>query len=127
MSQDNQDLPAINAPLWMIHLGNKLPRAYNDAILQTIQNTAGGVANDLPTVMKRLATEEANGVAVVDGYSWAVSTSDTQETVKTVLEPLAARQLVSYFSYNSKNNLSLPELDNVHRIAKDNNLVTPYS
>ena len=134
LSQDNQDMPAINAPLWMIHLGNKLPRAYNDAVLQTIQNTNGGVANDIATVMKRLATEEANGVSVIDGYSWAVSPSNGEKTTldntlpdKASIEPIAARQIVSHLSKKGKDKLSLAELDNIHQIAKENALVTPYS
>lgn len=126
LSQDSQTIPTMDAPLWMIHLGNKLPRAYNDAILQTIQNTNGGIAQDAAIVMKRLATEEATGVAVVDGYSWAVSTLDAEITAQTGIEPLMARQLVSYLGKN-ENNLSLAQLDNIHQIAKDNAIVTPYS
>ena len=126
LSQDDREIPAINAPLWMIHLGDKLPRAYNDAILQAIQNTNGGVAKDAATVMKRLATEAASGVSVVDGYSWAISTADIKDK-ETGLEPLAARQLVSYLSKANKPNLSLADLDKIHRIAQENKIVTPYS
>jgi putative PEP-CTERM system integral membrane protein len=127
LSQDHQNLPGINAPLWMIHLGDKLPRAYNDTVLEAIQNTHGGVANDLTTVIKRLATEAANGVLIVDGYSWAISPSDTAKMTQTGIEPLAARQLVSHLSQKGKDKLSLAELDHIHQIAKENPLVTPYS
>ncbi|MGK7892240.1 MAG: TIGR02921 family PEP-CTERM protein, partial [Xenococcus sp. (in: cyanobacteria)] len=128
LSNDNQNAITIKAPLWMIHLGEKLPRAYNDAILQAIQNSNGGVANDIPTVIRRLATEEANGSSVVDGYSWLVEKSNS----KTILtsnnpEPIAARQLVFNLSQQDKNQLSLAKLDSIHQIAKNYSIVTPYS
>lgn len=128
LSSDDQDAIAIKSPLWMIHLGGKLPRAYNDAILQTIQNTNGGVANDIPKVIRRLATEEANSSSVVDGYSWLVEKSNSEANLTgNNLEPIAARQLVSNLSRENKNQLSLAKLDSIHQIAKDYAIVTPYS
>ena len=130
LAQDKQQLPQIKAPLWMVHLGGKLPRAYDDATLQTIQNSSGGVAQDISTVIKRLATEEANGASVVDGYSWTVKKSDS-DTISAVsntgFEPIAARQLVYSLAQKGKNQLSLAELDEIHQIAKNNGIVTPYS
>ncbi|MDJ0897787.1 MAG: TIGR02921 family PEP-CTERM protein [Xenococcus sp. MO_188.B8] len=128
LSDDNQDIPEIKSPLWMIHLGGKLPRAYDDATLQTIQNSNGGVANDMPTVMKRLATEEVNDSSVVDGYSWLVEKSNLEIILTSNnIEPLAARQLVYNLSHQDKNQLSLTKLDSIHQIAKDYGIVTPYS
>ena len=125
--KDKRELPATNAPLWMVHLGGKLPRAYADATLQAIQNNNGGVAMDIATVMQHLATEEAKGASVVDGYIWTVNKSDTVSSIKTGLEPIAARQLVSKLAQKGKDKLSIAELDAIHQIAKTNNIVTPYS
>ena len=131
LSQDKLELPEIKAPLWMIHLGGKLPRAYNDATLEAIQNNNGGVATDIPTVIKRLATEEANSTAVVDGYSWTMAKSDPNakldQTLNQGLDAIAARQLVYNLAQKSKNQLSLPELDTIHQVAKQHGIVTPYS
>ncbi len=129
LAQDQQTLPNINAPLWLIHLGDQLPKAYDDKTLQVLQNSQGGVAQDIATVMQRLGTESANGMAVVDGYSWAVSANTTTTTTTTVtsLESLAARQLVSYLSKKKQNTLETEQLDQIHQIAKDNTIVTPYS
>ncbi len=128
LSSDNQDLPEIRSPLWMIHLGGKLPRAYDDATLQGIQNSNGGVASNIPTVIRRLATEEANGSSVVDSYSWFVEQSNSQTSLTSnSIEPLAARQLVYNLSQHDKNELSLTKLDAIHQIAKDYGIVTPYS
>ena len=127
LSDDKQDIPEINSPLWMIHLGGKLPRAYDDATLQAIQNSNGGVANNLSSVMKRLATEEANNSSVVDGYSWVAEKLNSEVDTKNTIEPVAARQLVDHLSKKSKNQLSLEELDAIHQVAKNYAIVTPYS
>jgi hypothetical protein len=76
LASERSKLPAITSPLWMVHLGGQLPRAYKDATLQAIQNSNGGVATDLPTVIKRLTTEQAEVKSVVDGYSWTSAKSD---------------------------------------------------
>ncbi|MGL5942349.1 MAG: TIGR02921 family PEP-CTERM protein [Waterburya sp.] len=127
LAQDKQTFPNINAPLWLIHLGNQLPKAYDDETLQALQNSQGGVAQDIATVMQRLGTESAKGMAVVDGYSWAVSANNTATTTATGIEPLAASQVVSYLSKKEQNPLDTAQLDQIHQIAIDNNLVTPYS
>ncbi|MEM9510060.1 MAG: TIGR02921 family PEP-CTERM protein [Cyanobacteria bacterium P01_E01_bin.35] len=130
LSEDKAEIPPIKAPLWMIHLGGKLPRAYNDGTLNAIQNSSGGVATDVATVMKRLATETVSVGSVVDGYSWAVTKSDSKASFSTSvkgLEPIAARQLVFALARTSKNQPSLAELDAIHQVAKNNDVVTSYS
>jgi len=126
LSKDKPEIPEINSPLWMVHLGEKLPRAYEDRTLEIIQNSNGGVAQNVATVMKRLATEEVDGATVVDGYKWTVNTSESAKT-DNGLEPLAARQLVSKLAQKGKNNLSLADLDAIHKVAKNHDIVTPYS
>ncbi len=127
LSKDKQELPEMTAPLWMVHLGGELPRAYADATLEAIQNSNGGVAKDIETVLKRLATEEAINASVVDGYSWTVSKSDSATISDNGLEPIAARQLVSQLAQKGKDKLSLRELDTIHQVAKNYDIVTPYS
>lgn len=127
LAKDKQELPAMKAPLWMVHLGGALPRAYADATLEAIQNNNGGVATDIATVIKRLATETANNAAVIDGYNWTVTKSAGSPTLDQGLEPIAARQLVAKLAQKGKNQLSLAELDNIHQVAKNHDIVTPYS
>ena len=126
LSNDKPQLPEINSPLWMVHLGGKLPRAYNDTILQAIQNSNGGVAQNVSTIIERLATEEAHDSLVVDGYSWKVTKSDS-ETTSNNLEAIAARRLVANLAQKTENKLSIEELDAIHQIAKNYDIVTPYS
>ncbi len=135
LAKDGQELPDMQSPLWLVHLGGQLPRAYADATLEAIQNSNGGVAKDLATVIKRLATEATQTAAVVDGYSWTVSELPTKSDSGIIseaksdrgLKAIAARQLVSYLAQKGKNQLSLQELDAIHRVAKSHDVVTPYS
>ena len=127
LSQDKLELPEIDSPLWMVHLGGTFPRAYNDATLQTIQNSNGGIATNISTVIKRLGTEEASSASIVDGYSWTVTKSNSDTNLENRLKPIAARQLVYSLGQKGKNKLSLAELDIIHQVAKDNDIVTPYS
>ena len=126
LSQDKPELPPIDAPLWMVHLGGKLPRAYNDRVLQAIQNSQGGVAQNMTSAIERMATE-ANGVLAIDGYSWTVAESNVKTTSNKGLEPLAARQLALHLSDKGREPLTLPELDAIHQIANNHSIVTPYS
>jgi putative PEP-CTERM system integral membrane protein len=127
LAEDQPALPEMNAPVWMVHLGGKLPKAYEDKTLETIQNSNGGVATNIPTVIKRLGTEEAKGTLVVDEYSWNIFKTDSTTSAAQGIEPITARQLVSHLGHQGKNQLSLQELDAIHQIAKDNKIVTPYS
>lgn len=132
LSDDKKDVPAMSAPLWMVHLGGQLPPAYDDATLKAIQDSGGGVFADVQTVMQELATKEELGssvVSVVDGYAWFMEKVASEVTLKNGFEPLAARQLVLGLSQTmkGKKETSLQELDAIHQIAKTNEIVTPYS
>lgn len=128
LSEDNKNVAVVAAPLWMVHLGNQLPSAYNDTILKLIQNSGGGVSTDIPGVIQRMATQEALGssvVSVADGYAWFMESGTAEATTETGFEPLAARQLILGLSENL--NGSLEELDRIHGIAKTYDIVSPYS
>ncbi|MBW4511119.1 MAG: TIGR02921 family PEP-CTERM protein [Scytonematopsis contorta HA4267-MV1] len=137
LSNDKKNIPALSAPLWMVHLG-AFPPAYDDTTLKAIENSGGGVSAELSEVFKRLATKSAlgeNAVSVVDNYAWLMEktqvtppSSPPKSPLPTPhsLEPLAARQLVLGLS-REKNLDKLTELDAIHALAKKYKIVTPYS
>ncbi len=128
LSNDKNDLPKISAPLWMVHLGGLLPQAYDDATLKAIQDSNGGVSTQVTEVLQRLGTETklANVVSVVDGYAWSQLKTESEATDKTGFEQLAARQLVLELSKEAGAD-KLTKLDDIHAIAKNFDIVTPYS
>ncbi|HEY9603151.1 MAG TPA: TIGR02921 family PEP-CTERM protein, partial [Allocoleopsis sp.] len=135
LSDDKTSLPGIPAPLWMVHVGGKLPPAYDDATLRAIQDSRGGVSTEIPEVMQRLATQAALGnsvVSVVDGYAWLMekqpqeSSLQVNTAAKNGFEPVAARQLILGLS-KEKAQDELVQLDTMHAVAKSTEIVTPYS
>jgi putative PEP-CTERM system integral membrane protein len=135
LSDDKTTVPAMPAPLWMVHVGGKLPPAYDDGTLRAIQDSGGGVSTEIPEVMQRLATQAALGdsvVSVVDGYAWLMekqpqgASLQADTTSKNGFEPVAARQLVLCLS-KEKVKEQLVQLDTMHAIAKSSEIVTPYS
>jgi len=132
LSRSNKTVVVPPAPLWMVHLGG-LPAAYNDGIIKSIQDTGGGVSEDIAEVLQRIATKSALGdsvVSVVDDYAWYMQQSDTADVNNpknsTDLQPLAARQLILGFSKRIKLD-NLESLDAIHAIAKKYQIVSPYS
>jgi putative PEP-CTERM system integral membrane protein len=139
LADDKVDKISLSAPLWMIHLG-EFPRAYDDATLQAIQASSGGVGTDSSQVLQRVATQaKFSDVTVVDGSAWFVENPNQAEiaSIQSALssldesdlngfEPLAARQLILSLTKEMQGN-QLAELDAVHAIAKRFKIVSPYS
>jgi putative PEP-CTERM system integral membrane protein len=138
LTDEKAVIAKLPAPLWMVHLGQGLPAAYDDATLEAIQSSGGGVSTGVEEVMRRIATQSALAPAVknvVDGYTWsrsdanpaANSTPQAPNTKEDSFIPLAARQLVRELSQSSNGVKNLSELDAIHALAKRYNIVTPYS
>ena len=119
LTKEATELPNLSEPLWLVHMGNQLPAAYDDALLETIQASGGGVATDITAVLQRLDKN------VIDGYEWSITASDgTGQT--DGFAPLAARQLILQRS-RTVDMTQLENLDGVHAMAKRTQIVTPYS
>lgn len=120
LSNDSTDIPQMPAPLWMVHLG-KLPRAYDDATLQAIQVSGGGATTNVQEAVQRLAVQNSSVVSA-EGYTWRIEATQEPMT-EDDFAPLAARQLTNSMIQGNQN----PNLDAVHAIAKQYDIVTPYS
>jgi putative PEP-CTERM system integral membrane protein len=128
LSEEGANMPKLTNPLWMVHLGS-LPPAYNDAMLETIQNSGGGVATDIASVLQRQATKAKFGehaTNVVDGYVWKREPSEATSASTNGFAPLAARQSIMALSQQMQDK-NLAELDAIHAIAKTYRIVSPYS
>ncbi|WP_414564624.1 MULTISPECIES: TIGR02921 family PEP-CTERM protein [unclassified Anabaena] len=130
LSRRNKTVVVSPAPLWMVHLGG-LPAAYNDGIIKSIQDSGGGVSEDIAEVLRRIATKTALGdsvVSVADDYAWyGQKTAEVNNLQQTAdLQPIAARQLILGLSKQiSLDNLN--SLDAIHAIAKKYEIISPYS
>ncbi|MEN9231233.1 MAG: TIGR02921 family PEP-CTERM protein [Thermostichus sp. DG02_5_bins_236] len=119
-------LPPLTAPLWILHLGD-VPAAYDDPVLEAITDTDGGVDTNLQTLMTRLETQLSLGSTVLDGYRWQVQTEEMEEAGgDPSFAPLAARYWIRYLSRQTPER-TLADLDRIHAIAKEQDIVTPFS
>lgn len=119
LTEETAELPQLSEPLWLVHMGNQLPAAYDDALLEAIQASGGGVATEVTAVLQRLDQN------VVDGYEWSVTASNGAAPTDE-FAPLAARQLILQQS-RTVDMTQLENLDGVHAVAKRTQIVTPYS
>ncbi len=138
------DVPVPAAPIWMVHMGGDIPLGYDDQTLEAIQASGGGVTGDLDEALSRLAvglfedpSREAAGESrtLLDGYVWqvlppgsgapqgaAVSDDDTG------FSALAARRLIlAEIAWQRENLNELSTLDELHALAIEHSIVTPYS
>ena len=109
-------------------MGGKLPSAYEDNLLQTLQASRGGVTTDVMSALQRISADTPGDR--VDGYVWSVKAiaepTETETADADDFEPLAARQLVLQQS-RILDMTQLEALDRIHAIAKRTEIVTPYS
>jgi putative PEP-CTERM system integral membrane protein len=118
----------IIAPLWFVHIG--LPAyAYDDAILDLIYRSGGGVATSIDEAIQG-ARASAEGIRLSEGRAWRVEKpingeEYTTSSITSSLAAIAARQVVLSLTKGAKNDLTT--LDNIHSLAVANDIVTPWS
>jgi putative PEP-CTERM system integral membrane protein len=131
------EVPIPDAPVWMVHLGGDFSLGYDDATLEAIQASGGGVAGDVEEALTRLAVALAGASSaathdVIDGYVWStIPTEAAEGTPDDAFAPLAARRLILAAMQRERGALGAPDrvetLDQLHAIAVEHGVVTPYS
>lgn len=114
----------INKPLWIWHLG-AAPSAMDDAILDLVYRTGGGVVGSSAHLKAGLNFPDQR---VTPERIWKISETGAQrsETIdNAAVRALASRQIILQGSFGALPDLST--LDDFHRLAKTHNVVSPYS
>lgn len=120
----------LGLPIYWVHLGGGLPRAYDDTTLETIQRRGGGAVGSVAEALERIASEaRASGrfVAAADGYVFELE-AEASRTIPapSPLGAVAARQLIRG-AMRTGTVPSLTRLDELHALAQRFEIVTPYS
>ncbi len=139
------EIPSLDAPVWMLHLDGDIPLGYDDATLQAIQASGGGVVGDLEQALQRLALDLAAGAGdsqalqrdILDGYVWSVvpthlvsqySSGTAVPAAQDGFAALAARQDILAEITRQRGVLEdVQTLDRLHALAQAYGIVTPYS
>ena len=108
--------------------------------MQAIQASGGGIAGSLDEALTRfnIARSNAGQLDIVDGYEWQTLPTSQANLVSANLEltqtddagfaALAARRVILAEMVKNKGSLDqLPILDQLHQLAIQNSIVTPYS
>lgn len=137
----------LTMPLWFVHLDGKFPLGYDDATLQMIQASGGGVTDNVQEAQQRLALAlalkrgesiaNASGGAFADwvgGYAWTTLPTSAAQTQfgeipsEESFAPFAARRLILTNVQRERASLGqLNTLDELHALAKQYSVVSPYS
>jgi putative PEP-CTERM system integral membrane protein len=119
--------PSPNTPLWLLHLGDTLPYAYDDALLDRLLESKGGVATQFDTIVQQ--TEQTDSTIFLSGqYQWQYQgrSALSKEASDPLLIPIAAKQFIQY-QYRQHKTHGLKTLDALHAIAIQHSIVTPFS
>ncbi len=134
LGYDGTEVPVPNQPVWLVHLGGEFPLGYDDATLEAIQASGGGIAGSVAEAFTRLASSLKNqtGSDIIDGYRWlsneTAAAGDVVHAADDDFTAIAARRLILAEMYRLKGKLVNPEaLDQLHAIAVEQSVVTPYS
>jgi putative PEP-CTERM system integral membrane protein len=127
----------------LVHLGGGFPLGYDDPTLQAVQASGGGAASSVQEALERYAIgKDAPGLAdEVDGYIWeTLPTTEVNAQAGEILTgtasgveedgftALAARRLILAEMAKNQGRLDqLPVLDQIHQLAVEQSIVTPYS
>jgi putative PEP-CTERM system integral membrane protein len=140
-------VPVPDAPVWLVHLGSDFPLGYDDATLEAIQASSGGVAGSVEEAMARFGvgygvatdpSKDSDTVDLVDGYLWqTMATADVGSDADIPLvshspgddfAALAARRIIlAEMGRQAANLAELETLDQLHAIAIEQGIVTPFS
>ena len=148
LGEGDVTVAASAVPIWMVHLGG-LPLGYDDPTLEVIQASGGGVTDNLNDALTRFAVATAGLPSItdldltdavpdlIDGYGWALLPTDvasaqfTDAIVHAPSEPFAAfaarRVILAEMRRNHADLASLDILDQLHALAIEHSIVTPYS
>lgn len=138
LGKDGRAVPVLDAPVWMVHLGG-LPLGYDDKLLDAILASGGNIATSLDEMLTRTAIRSLQEGEVVDvsgGYLWrTLPTAQAQQSNSAQVvasdDPLAAfaarRLILAEVQRNRGKIGEASALDELHKIAIAQSIVSPYS
>lgn len=141
----------LTPPLWLVHLGDSLPYAYDDNVLDLIYQSKGGVTQSLKEALIRSQImvsklqidcgKETVILSVNNNRIWAKINDSRYDCISGIstdsdianrgLVKLVTAKKINYLSrtINTKlvDNKQLDQLDAIHTLAKQQGIVTYYS
>jgi len=122
-------------PIWLVHLQNSLPYAYDDRLLELLNKSDGGIATSIENALQhslwRQSKQSSHFQVVSDNYLWSFTPLDKLEVVDATKSAPALYQLAAYqwikLGHRLYHQEELATLDQLHKVAVDYSLVSPFS
>ncbi len=115
--------------MWsMVHLGGAMAPAYDDATLESTQSSGGSAFATLQEAWEHFALSQHAGPGFLlqrDGYEYTAE-NVTNLATDAAFAPIAARLQIAQATRQAEP-LTVSQLDTLHAIAQQHNVVTPYS
>ncbi len=120
-------------PMWLLHLGSEPAYAYADSLLDLIIQSGGGVGHDLDDILYRFLWKQQRKdhalSEISQDYIWQYRLVEKKENYlvgNNELGPIIAHQWINA-GFNRQNASQTSVLDDLHQMAKQYSLVSPYS
>ena len=115
---------SFNVPLIVFHLNNSTAPIYADSFLESIQNSKGFICEDVKEINNQLYTKvDERILSYQDGLVYEKVNS--KEENSSLIKDLVAYQYINNTKINETNKINW--LDEIHRIAVQNKIVTKFS
>ena len=123
-------------PLWLVHLGDRLPQGYDDGTLDAVLASGGGVAGSVAEALRRWGLRQRADAAgdlldQVDGWTFMVDRAagaPADAGPSTPLRKAAARQLIlAQIRAAGNAEVDNAERDRLQALAKAEGVVSPFS
>ena len=114
------------SPVWLLHVGDKLPTDYSDAVGDLILTSGGHISQDISWVMSSIARSNNTAELFHDRYNIELeknvpATEIQAQTSKSYFSKLVAHRMVM------KGMGDMGGLDELHKIALRYQIATPVS
>lgn len=128
--------PWRGGPLWLVHLGDRLPQGYDDGTLDAVLSSGGGVAGSVAEALRRWGLRQRADAAgdqldQVDGWTFKVDRTGgapADAGSSTPLRKAAARQLIlAQIRAAGLAVVDNAERDRLQALAKAEGVVSPFS
>lgn len=138
-AESETDSINLTTPVWLVHLGDSLPYAYDDKVLDLIYQSKGGVARSFKEALISYQYSGEMKEYVAGGSSQILSVSDDRIWIKkndaegsnktnhnSALEKIITAQRIKHL-IKTRDVKKLDNLDAIHALAKTQGIVTHYS
>ncbi len=123
-------------PLWLVHLSEQLPYAYDDKVIDGVNDSRGGIAKTVAEAVEKFSWNRQLGKKTDDGYLigasagyfwyWIEKKSSAIQYEPDAFAAVSAGQWIKYLAAES-DKAQLTTLDKIHTVAKDFDIVSYYS